>query len=188
MKHIIFTFLFLFVLAGCGGQVKPDDGESGNNTGSAAEGSGAQVGSVQGAESKQSTVLVDGMERTVSYDKAAVNDSANVLAERIVYFDFDKSDIKSDFEEILKHHGKYLALNSTVTLRIEGHADERGTREYNVALADRRAQAVKRLLTYQGASRNQITVISYGEEKPAALGHDESAWRLNRRAELIYGE
>ncbi|MDH5764648.1 MAG: OmpA family protein, partial [Gammaproteobacteria bacterium] len=76
--------------------------------------------------------------------------------------------------------------NGDVHLRLEGHADERGTREYNIALGNRRAQAVRRLILLQGASASQITVISYGEEKPVALNHDEEAWRLNRRVELIY--
>ena len=79
-----------------------------------------------------------------------------------------------------------LALNSDASMRLEGHTDERGTREYNIALADRRAQSIKKLLLFQGASSSQITIISYGEEKPAALGHDEGAWKLNRRAELVY--
>lgn len=122
----------------------------------------------------------------VSYDRAAINDSGSVLAERVIYFDFDSEQISQDFKDLLTHHGKYLAANADVNLRLEGHADERGTREYNVALGNRRAQAVRRLILLQGASASQISVISYGEEKPVALSHDEEAWRLNRRAELIY--
>ena len=109
-----------------------------------------------------------------------------MLSIRTIYFDFDSSDISDVDVEVLKHHGKYLSLNPDARLRLEGHTDERGTREYNVALADRRAQAVMRLLLFQGAASDQITIISYGEEKPAALGHDEAAWKLNRRAELVY--
>ena len=177
MKQFMYIFLVVSFLTGCGGQVKPDDEES-----------GAQVGTVDAADKQAGTVLVDGVERDVSYEREALNDAANVLSDRTVYFDFDSSAISSDDEEVIKHHGKYLALNSSASVRIEGHTDERGSREYNIALADRRAQSVKRLLTFQGASSSQIIVISYGEEKPAALGHDESAWQLNRRAELIYGE
>jgi len=83
-------------------------------------------------------------------------------------------------------HATYMSANGGARVTLEGHADERGTREYNIALADRRAQSVKKLLLFQGASSSQITIISYGEEKPAALGHDEAAWKLNRRAELVY--
>jgi peptidoglycan-associated lipoprotein len=121
-----------------------------------------------------------------SYDASAINDANSILAGRIVYFDFDSSKVSDDYVELVKHHGVYLASNPSVTIRLEGHTDERGTREYNVALADRRAQAVKRLLMFQGAASDQVTIISYGEEKPATLGHDESAWSMNRRAELVY--
>ena len=114
------------------------------------------------------------------------NDSGSVLAERFIYFDFDSDRISQDYQDLLSHHGKYLAANSDVSVRLEGHADERGTREYNVALGNRRAQAVRRLILLQGAAASQISVISYGEEKPVALSHDDEAWRLNRRAELIY--
>lgn len=122
----------------------------------------------------------------VSYERAAINDANSVLAERTIYFDFDSDQISQEYMELIAHHGKYLAANADMSLRIEGHADERGSREYNVALGNRRAQAVRRLILFQGADAGQISVISYGEEKPVALGHDEEAWRLNRRTELVY--
>lgn len=180
MKLFIYVFLISFGLSGCGGdaQVKPDDEQSG----------GVKVGSIDGGTDQSATVIVGGITRMVSYEKTAIDDPENVLSERTIYFEFDSSSIAAEYEEVLKHHGKYLALNSSATMRIEGHTDERGSREYNIALADRRAQSVKRLLLFQGASSNQVVVISYGEEKPAALGHDEAAWQLNRRAELVYGE
>ena len=123
---------------------------------------------------------------SVSYDRAAINDSNSVLAERVIYFNFDSDEISQDFMDLITHHGKYLAANPDMGLRLEGHADERGTREYNVALGNRRAQAVRRLILFQGANAKQLDVISYGEEKPVALSHDEVAWRLNRRTELVY--
>ena len=178
MKFYIYIFLVVSFLTGCAGEVKPDGEEQ----------PGAEVGSIDAGDQQQGSVIIDGIKRDVSYERDAINDEANVLTDRTVYFDFDSSAISSDDEEIIKHHGKYLALNSSASVRIEGHTDERGSREYNIALADRRAQSVKRLLTFQGASSSQIIVISYGEEKPASIGHDESAWQLNRRAELIYGE
>jgi len=177
MKWFIYMFFVVSFMTGCGGQVKPDGDEG-----------GAQVGFIDSGDKQAGEVIVDGVKRDVSYERGAINDAANVLSDRTIYFDFDSSAISSDDEEVLKHHGKYLALNSSANVRVEGHTDERGSREYNIALADRRAQSVKRLLTFQGASSNQIVVISYGEEKPAVMGHDESAWQLNRRAELVYGE
>jgi len=79
-----------------------------------------------------------------------------------------------------------LAANPTVKVSVEGHTDERGAREYNIGLGDRRAQSVRRMLEFQGVSPDQITTVSYGEEKPSVEGHDESAWSMNRRVELVY--
>lgn len=115
-----------------------------------------------------------------------LDDPNSMLAKRVVYFDFDRSEVKSEFRAIVAAHAEYLAANPDVTVTIEGHADERGTREYNIALGERRSAAVKQVLTLQGASSGQVNTISYGEERPAALGHDEDAWALNRRAEFIY--
>ena len=115
-----------------------------------------------------------------------LDDPASLLAKRGVYVDFDKSDIKGEFRDIIQAHAQYLANNANVSITLEGHADERGTREYNVALGERRANAVRDMLTLQGASSSQIRVVSYGEERPASLGHDEDSWALNRRAEFIY--
>jgi peptidoglycan-associated lipoprotein len=88
--------------------------------------------------------------------------------------------------DIIEAHGKYLANNPSFKVRLEGHTDERGSREYNLALGERRARSVEQLLKLQGVSANQIEIISYGEEMPSAFGHDESSWQLNRRVELVY--
>ena len=92
----------------------------------------------------------------------------------------------SESIEILETHGNFIAENGEVTVRLEGHADERGSREYNIALGDRRAQSVRRVLLFQGASVDQVETVSYGEEQPAMSDHTEEAWSLNRRVELIY--
>lgn len=104
----------------------------------------------------------------------------------IFYFDFDQAIVKRAGHSELSEHGQYLAKNRSATLRLEGHADERGTREYNLALGERRADAVQAYLSAQGAARSQMEVISYGEEKPAGAGHDEASWAQNRRVELVY--
>lgn len=101
-------------------------------------------------------------------------------------FDYDESQIREDHRNVVIAHGQYLATNPSVTLTVEGHADERGSREYNIALGERRANAVRNLMLAQGAADNQIHIVSYGEERPLMLGADESAWSQNRRAELIY--
>ncbi len=144
---------------------------------------GAQTDSLSGSGSASGTAISGA---TVSYEKSAINDANNVLAEKVIYFEYDSDQISADYQELIAHHGKYLAANADMSARLEGHADERGSREYNVALANRRAQSVRRLVLFQGVNADQVSVISYGEEKPVALGHNDEAWRLNRRVELVY--
>ncbi len=105
----------------------------------------------------------------------------------IIYFDYDRAEIKAEFVPIVTAHAKYLNTSSTNKIRLEGHSDERGSREYNIGLGERRAQAVRRALMLQGVTEAQITTVSYGEERPAVQGSDESAYAKNRRVELVYG-
>ena len=107
------------------------------------------------------------------------------LADRTIYFAFDSSDIDGPGQAIVARFGKYLAGHPTAKLRLEGHADERGTREYNVGLGERRANAVSAALISSGASAAQLNIVSYGEERAADPGHDESAWTKNRRVEIV---
>jgi len=113
-------------------------------------------------------------------------DSEENLSKRVIYFEFDSSVVKSEYQDVLTAHAEYIAGHADITVVLEGHADERGSREYNIALGERRAKAVQQLLTLQGVAQKQLQVISFGEERPVALGHDESAWSLNRRVELLY--
>jgi peptidoglycan-associated lipoprotein len=115
-----------------------------------------------------------------------LDDPNSVLAQRVVYFDFDKSNIKPEFLDVLTAHAKYLIAHPDQKMRIEGYTDERGTVEYNIALGDRRAQAVRRFLLFQGVNPDQLTTVSYGESHPADPGHNEAAWAKNRRAVLVY--
>ncbi|KYP97585.1 peptidoglycan-associated outer membrane lipoprotein [Sodalis-like endosymbiont of Proechinophthirus fluctus] len=104
----------------------------------------------------------------------------------IVYFGLDKYDIRFEFAQMLDTHATFLRSNPSYKVTVEGHADERGTPEYNIALGERRANTVKMYLQGKGISTNQIAIVSYGKEKPAVLGHDEAAYAKNRRAVLIY--
>jgi peptidoglycan-associated lipoprotein len=104
----------------------------------------------------------------------------------LFYFDFDQAIVKRTGHMELNRHATALKEDSTLRVRLEGHADERGTREYNLALGERRANAVRAYLVAQGASRMQIEVISYGEEKPVDGGHNEASWAMNRRVEVVY--
>ncbi len=108
------------------------------------------------------------------------------LANRTIYFDFDSAKISDESLAVLEAHGNFISGNGDVNVRLEGHTDERGSREYNIALGDRRAQSVRRVLLFQGASVDQVDTVSYGEEQPAMLGHEETAWSKNRSVELIY--
>jgi peptidoglycan-associated lipoprotein len=115
-----------------------------------------------------------------------LDDPDGMLAKRIVYFDFDSASMRAEGREILEAHAQYLAEQPNASVTLEGHADERGTREYNIALGERRGQAVRRLLTLLGVSDGQVRTVSFGEERPAVFGHDESSWWQNRRVELNY--
>lgn len=132
------------------------------------------------------TAQTRGLEEGGRFAGHALDDPASPLSKRVIYFEFDSSDIREEYREVLDAHAQYIADNPTASVTLEGHADEQGSREYNVALGEQRANAVRRLMSLLGASDHQLRTISYGEERPAALGHDESAWRLNRRVEISY--
>jgi len=110
----------------------------------------------------------------------------DLLAKRRVYFAFDSSAVDEENRDIVEAHAAYLAANKNIKVVFEGHADERGTREYNLALGERRAQAVERMAKILGLTGDRIKTVSYGEEKPVAMDHSEAAWALNRRVEIIY--
>ena len=109
-----------------------------------------------------------------------------LLAENVIYFGYDKDDIVHRYELVLLAHAKKMLENPNLKLRIDGHTDERGSAEYNVGLGERRAKAVVRFVELKGIRSDRLVSVSYGKEKPAMNGHDEEAWRLNRRAELTY--
>ena len=111
---------------------------------------------------------------------------AAIKDRNIVYFDYDSSEIRAEFVEVVTAHAAYLVKYPTARVRLEGHTDERGSREYNIGLGERRAQVVRRALMLQGVSEAQITTVSYGEERPAAPGSDEAAYAQNRRVQLVY--
>ena len=108
------------------------------------------------------------------------------LASTVIYFDFDKSDIKAEYVVVITAHARNLTTHPNLKLKLEGNTDERGTREYNIGLGERRAQAVRRALMLQGVSQSQLTTVSFGAERPAVEGDDEAAWAKNRRVDLVY--
>jgi len=169
-------------------EIPTDDGATDQSTtdGSATDGgtdSGADATGLDGSDTGDGTVIVDSAPLTVA---EMLEQSEGALANRTIYFEFDSAKLTSESIEILESHGDFIAGNGEVSVRLEGHADERGSREYNIALGDRRAQSVRRVLLFQGASSDQVETVSYGEEQPAVTGHDEESWSKNRRVELIY--
>lgn len=120
-------------------------------------------------------------------EAAAVDAMASLAGvETVFYFDFDKSIVRPESREALAKHAEFLVANPDARIVLEGHADERGTREYNMALGERRAKAISRYLTIQGVAASQIETVSFGEEVPVAFGHEDNAWQLNRRVEVRY--
>ncbi len=119
-------------------------------------------------------------------DGVPINKDIGLPLATTFYFDFDKAIVKREAIGVLAYHAEYLRDNPDVRVVLEGHCDERGTREYNLALGERRANAVRDYLVAQGVSRGQIETVSYGEERPAVVGHDEDAWSKNRRVEMNY--
>ena len=172
-----FTIATLAVLLGaCGGSssVKEDTATVEDRTG---------AGSADGSD----TVAVSygtGMDSASGF--SALDDPASPLSVRILYFDYDSSEILPAYREVLEAHANYLVQNPNVTISLEGHADERGSREYNLALGEQRAQSAKRSMMVFGPGSSQIRTTSYGEERPLADGHSEEAWSQNRRVEIIY--
>jgi len=156
-------------VSGCGSKKPKPDANAANTSQSGAGTSGAGTSTTNSEEGADAPGPMEG-----------------VLAKRTIYFDFDSSEIKGEGPDIVAAHAKYLSKNGPMKVRLEGHTDERGSREYNIGLGERRAQAVRRALLLQGAAEGQISTVSYGEERPAAAGSDEAAWAKNRRVEIVY--
>jgi peptidoglycan-associated lipoprotein len=114
------------------------------------------------------------------------SDPSNVLSKRSVFYDYDEYTVKAEYRPVIEAHAKYLKANPNARVGIEGNADERGSREYNLALGQKRAEAVKSLFVVLGVPERQLETTSNGEEKPQGMGHDESAWAKNRRSDLVY--
>jgi peptidoglycan-associated lipoprotein len=168
------------LLAACGSSVKLDDtpvAERSTN-GSANGGAGVNGGANAAGAGQRgiSGVQTDGFQ--------AGQPPANLA--RIVYFDFDSFAVRPEFNAMIEGHAKFLNANRQRQVNLEGHTDERGGREYNLALGQKRAEAVRRALAVSGVADGQMEAVSYGEEKPAAQGAGEQAWAQNRRAELTY--
>jgi len=158
----------ILVLAGCSSPTVPDPGM----TDDAPSSNGADTDGYGDGGYDDGTVV---------QDDSMAGELANVI-----YFDFDSSEVRAEDTDTVAGHASMMSGKMNINVRLEGHADERGSREYNIGLGERRAQAVRRLLLLQGVSAGQISTVSFGEERPAADGSGETAYAQNRRVEIIY--
>jgi peptidoglycan-associated lipoprotein len=165
--------------AGCAGKRAKTDGAAGD----AVPGAGATT-------SPDDSASASGIESagTVGGDSApGVGPTGELANRRIIYFAYDSDEIRADDLALIAAHAQWIASNPGARVRLEGHTDERGTREYNIGLGERRAQAVRRALALQGGADLQPATVSFGEERPAVAGENEDAFAQNRRVEIIYG-
>jgi peptidoglycan-associated lipoprotein len=139
-----------------------------------------------GEEQGQSGTEMEGLREDEMGEFRELDDPESELAERVIYFDFDQDTVKDEYRDLVRSHAEYLRERPDLEVRLEGHTDERGSREYNIGLGDRRARAVRQMLVLYGVSEDQIRTVSYGEERPAVDESNESAWAENRRVEIVY--
>lgn len=171
IEKLILVGLAALFAAGCGGNTIPDPD--------------ADMGSM--VDSGMDDASLDGLNDDEFGDVEEFNDMDDMdELTMIIYFDFDQSELRAEYSDLLQRHAGRLANDGRAQIRLEGHADERGSREYNIGLGERRSQSVRRLLLIQGASPDQIATVSFGEERPAAFGSDEDAYEQNRRVEIKY--
>lgn len=170
-RYMLFPVV-MAVLVGCAGQkgTSQDGAADAGDASGGASSSGVDDGGYQ-----------DGSE----YSDGA---SGGLPENRTIYFGYDQSDVTPGSMDLLSDHARYLADNPNAQIRLEGHADERGSREYNIGLGESRAQAVRQVLLLRGVGSGEMNTVSYGEERPAATGSDDEAWALNRRVELVYSD
>ncbi len=186
-------FAAVLVLTGCA-TTAPEGGTAASGTGGSVAGrveapatsgaSGVEIGTVSGSDVSQTETFAGGASAPAPVDP--LQDPSSPLAERVVYFDFDRSTVRDEYLDLIKAHAEYLLMHPQRRVTLEGHTDERGSREYNLALGEQRAKAVRDLLMLEGVAGDQIAIVSYGEERPADPGHDEAAWRKNRRVVIVY--
>jgi len=180
MKKIVLAALVVAFVAGCSTNpttAPVEDKSSGTDPSAASTAGGAST-------SGTSTAGVAG-----SNTGSGVNplkDPNNVLSKRSIYFEYDSFTVSDQYKALVEAHAKYLAANRNARVALQGHADERGSREYNIALGQKRADAVKRMMTLLGVQETIVETVSFGEEKPKNAGHDETSWTENRRVDIIY--
>lgn len=171
---------------GCSSTPKTTDVDVADQSTPASEGDNAQTSGADGYGDGADATTMGTSDSRGEWQGSPLENPDSLLSTKVIYFDLDSSDIKTESRDVIRAHATYLAATPSAKILLEGHGDERGTREYNLALGERRAKSVRMVLTAEGAPSNQVSIISYGEERPASDSHDESGWSLNRRVEFIY--
>lgn len=173
MKYAIYGVVLSVLLSACAQDPSKSGGADGKDGQAGAQTSGMSVNGVDGS-------LLNGKL------SAPPKNVTGVLSQRVIYFDYDSSAIRSEFRSVLEAHSTFVKANPKAKVNLQGHTDERGSREYNIALGQRRAESVRKAMSLLGTGDKQLEAVSLGEEKPADQGHDEAAWSKNRRVEIRY--
>jgi peptidoglycan-associated lipoprotein len=176
MNRLVWVAAFAVLLSACGSSVKLDEVPVEDKSGTSVSVVDSKAGSSGVGQSAVTSVALDN----------AGSNAAMMAANRTVYFDYDSFVIRSEFQAVIESHAKFIRADKSKKVAIEGHTDERGGREYNLALGQKRAEAVRRALTLSGVSDSQLEAVSFGKEKPAVMGSTEEAMAKNRRAEIAY--
>jgi len=184
-KWIIGAFV-IATFAGCTSTGTQDAAPVEERTPSATSPAAGSGATTAGATSGGVSGTATGGTATGSTTVNPLKDPANILSKRTVYFDYDQFAIKDEYKAMLDAHAKYLRANPNARAILQGNTDERGTREYNIALGQKRADAVKKVMMLLGAAEAQIETVSFGKEKPRREGHDETSWAENRRADIVH--
>ena len=169
MKQLAIPALIALLIAGCSSS--PSGPEQG---GAPVETRGGNV----------ATVTAGGMDSRAL--PRELTDPKSILSKRSIYFDYDKYDVRAEYKDLVTAHAKFLANNRQFKMLVQGNTDERGSREYNLALGQKRADSIKKMLTLLGAREDQVESVSLGEEKPKSEGQNEAAWAENRRGDMLY--
>jgi peptidoglycan-associated lipoprotein len=175
MKNVALYLTVAALAAGCASKEARQDAPVTDRSAGVSQPSGTTSPGATASPSRQSSVAGN-----------PLRDPSNILSKRSVFFDYDSNVVKDEFRGLVQAHSRYMGDKRDSKVRIEGNCDERGSREYNLALGQRRAESVKKLMSVLGVSDGRIETISYGEEKPMSPGHDEQAWSQNRRADIKY--
>ena len=184
MRALFILLAFLLAAAGC--QTTPEDQAAAASVEDRTKPGAGKPGAQAQPVERPKVAAVDvtsGRKDSAS----ALKDPANILSKRSIYYELDKFDVRDEYRGLVEAHAKYLRENPKTRVLIQGNTDERGSREYNVGLGQRRSDGVKRMLILLGARDEQIESVSLGEEKPQADGHNEDAWSKNRRSDILYG-